>query len=643
MNLTPGAVSTLAGKSLTINATTAIENAFTGDGNDSLIGNNADNLLYGGRGNDTINGGAGKDIIIGAQGNDTLSGGTDIDRFVIQQDAGSSDRITDFTLQEQIQLVGFSQFKSFADLSFLQNGADTLLNLGNGQTLTLSNVSFNSLSAGNFSFTQTFNFANTDFSRYNPWFGTTGNDYYFWTASIGQTFFAQDGNDTIFGGVGNDTINGGAGNDVLVGENGNQDPIGGNDIINGDSGDDQLYGGSGNDTLSGGSGNDIVRGDAGNDVIYLEGDKDNIYGGAGSDLFVVVPNSKSYGFSIGANGLVANNVIWDFTPSDPNEKIDFSAINNVTSFQDLRLQNTNINGNQFTWIYFPGNTPNQYVAVYGVNKSVLTSDNFIFHQNIAPTTTVDTVETDEDTTLNISASTLLANDSDADGHTLQLTGVDKAVNGTVSLDTNSNVVFNPNANFNGEASFNYTISDGHGGTATQKVTVQVKPINDSPTITLTTGNLSYTDNAGSVVIDSGIVLSDLDNSNLQEATVKIINYMAGEDSLVFTNQNGITGSFNSATGILSLIGVSSIANYETALRTIKYINSSNNPNTTPRSISFQVNDGNLNSTAVTRNVTITPVNNAPVVTNAIADQTAPLDSVVKRPKRVFSTGGIGKR
>ncbi|WP_369334914.1 M10 family metallopeptidase C-terminal domain-containing protein [Trichormus variabilis] len=57
---------------LTIGTGTTIENAFGGDGNDTIIGNSAANILHGGRSNDTLDSGV---------GNDTLTGGVERDRF----------------------------------------------------------------------------------------------------------------------------------------------------------------------------------------------------------------------------------------------------------------------------------------------------------------------------------------------------------------------------------------------------------------------------------------------------------------------------------------------------------------------------------------------------------------------------------
>ncbi|MBN3949241.1 MAG: DUF4114 domain-containing protein, partial [Nostoc sp. NMS7] len=121
--------------------------------------------------------------------------------------------------------------------------------------------------------------------------------------------------------------------------------------------------------------------------------------------------------------------------------------------------------------------------------------------------------------------------------------------------------------------------------------------------------LTYTENDSPTAIDSGITVSDVDSQNLSSATVKFTNgFVATEDTLAFTNQNGITGSYTN--GVLTLTGSATVADYQTALRSITYQNSSDNPSPT-RTISFVVNDGTLNSNPVTRNINLTAVNDAP--------------------------------
>lgn len=82
INLTPGATSTINGASLVISASTVIEHAIGGDGNDTITGNSAANFLRGMRGDDQLIGGGGADTLDGGAGNDTLNGGGGIDTAV---------------------------------------------------------------------------------------------------------------------------------------------------------------------------------------------------------------------------------------------------------------------------------------------------------------------------------------------------------------------------------------------------------------------------------------------------------------------------------------------------------------------------------------------------------------------------------
>ncbi|WP_445372870.1 putative Ig domain-containing protein [Methylomonas sp. HW2-6] len=134
----------------------------------------------------------------------------------------------------------------------------------------------------------------------------------------------------------------------------------------------------------------------------------------------------------------------------------------------------------------------------------------------------------------------------------------------------------------------------------------------APTITTSGGSLAYTENAAATVIDSALTVSDIDSTHLSRATVSISSgFVSGQDTLAFTNQNGITGSWNASTGILTLTGNATVANYQTALRSITYTNSSDAPNTATRTVSFVVNDGSNASAAATRTISITAVNDAP--------------------------------
>jgi len=92
--------------------------------------------------------------------------------------------------------------------------------------------------------------------------------------------------------------------------------------------------------------------------------------------------------------------------------------------------------------------------------------------NQPPVANPDSATTAQNTAVTLEASTLLANDTDADGDSLSLTGVSNPVNGSVTV-SNGNVIFTPSTNFTGNASFDYSISDEKGGTSSANVSVAV--------------------------------------------------------------------------------------------------------------------------------------------------------------------------
>ncbi len=166
------------------------------------------------------------------------------------------------------------------------------------------------------------------------------------------------------------------------------------------------------------------------------------------------------------------------------------------------------------------------------------------------------------------------------------------------------------------ASFTFQVRDD-GGTAgggididptPNTITIDVTGVNDAPVVVTSGGSRSYTENQAAIAIDNALTLSDIDSATLASATVRIsANYSGNQDVLAFSNQLGITGSWNSATGVLSLAGTASVADYQTALRSVAYFNSSDDPSTSNRIIAFTVNDGAANSATANKTVTVAAV------------------------------------
>ena len=106
---------------------------------------------------------------------------------------------------------------------------------------------------------------------------------------------------------------------------------------------------------------------------------------------------------------------------------------------------------------------------------------------------------------------------------------------------------------------------GNGVGDASGVFMQRYTCNDLPVVTTTASALAYTENAGAVVVDGALTLTDPDDTNMEGATITIsANYVNGQDTLTFTNQNGITGSWNAGTGTMTLSGTATTANYQTA-------------------------------------------------------------------------------
>jgi len=195
------------------------------------------------------------------------------------------------------------------------------------------------------------------------------------------------------------------------------------------------------------------------------------------------------------------------------------------------------------------------------------------------------------------------------------------------------LTYTPAANGTDATSFLFSIVDSgsnYGGGQTldstaNTLTINISAVNDAPVLSATEGTtLAYTENGSATAITATLALSDADNTNLSGATVQITgNYASGQDVLAFTNQNGITGSWNSSTGTLTLTGTATVSQYQTALRSVTYQNTSDAPSTASRAVSFSVTDGTTASNIGTRSISVAAVNDAPVLSFATGSVSYP--------------------
>jgi hypothetical protein len=171
----------------------------------------------------------------------------------------------------------------------------------------------------------------------------------------------------------------------------------------------------------------------------------------------------------------------------------------------------------------------------------------------------------------------------------------------------------------------YVVNDGELDSTAATKDIAVTPVNDAPVLDQPDAALSYAENAGPVAVAPAITASDVDSLNFSGATVQVSgNFDSSQDQLAFTDQSGITGSWDSESGTLTLSGSASVAEYQTALQSVTYDNGSDNPSTATRTIRFQVDDGGADnnlSNSVTRDISVTPSNDAPAVTTSAGSTT----------------------
>jgi outer membrane protein OmpA-like peptidoglycan-associated protein len=171
--------------------------------------------------------------------------------------------------------------------------------------------------------------------------------------------------------------------------------------------------------------------------------------------------------------------------------------------------------------------------------------------NVAPVAVNDAIETDVNTAITYD---VLANDSDADGDNLIISAHSSPQHG-VAATVNNKMVYTPETNYTGTDSFEYSISDNHGHTATAQVTVKIgaDSLVLSPNYAATYGNIPVSIRVLDDDIDpEGDTLSLVSISTLpQHGTATIVgdevSYQAttgyvGKDSFRYqaTDNNGHT-------------------------------------------------------------------------------------------------------
>ena len=218
--------------------------------------------------------------------------------------------------------------------------------------------------------------------------------------------------------------------------------------------------------------------------------------------------------------------------------------------------------------------------------------------NDLPIATADSVAGAYNTPLVLDQAAFLANDSDPDGDALNIAAVTGASHGTVGL-SGGQITFTPTTGYFGPAGFSYIVSDGHGGSATASVAVQV-PAPNPPQITGSAPSAS--------LVEAGTGVAGLSTSSVSLA-------ISGG---IIAPTYVLTGWKASGAGLYSQSGTYGSAMLDTVHNTLTYTLSNTNPATNALSagqavsdaFSVAVSDGRVTATDAV-SFAITGTNDAP--------------------------------
>lgn len=336
IDLRPEAFSNIPGgvHNMSIARGTVIENLTTGMGNDTIFGNEANNIIRAGDGLDRISTFGGNDVIYAGNGGDTVYSGDGDD---VLHGEGGWDQLWS---------------GNGNDLIFGGHGNDAMGGASGNDTIW-GGMGNDSIYAG----------AGDD-----RLFGEDGNDE-IWTGFGNDTVDAGDGDDVIGGYHGHDFLFAGAGNDIVYGGWGHDTLQGGdgNDQLFASHGDDRAFGGRGNDTIYAGRGDDFVQGNQGDDLIYGAAGNDTLNGGYGNDTLSGGPGRDIFVFVAGHDHIV------DFNAQGV-DRLDLRSFAEIINYTDLR---TNHFADQGSDILITGSVGNT-VVLAGVSVRDIDASDFIF-------------------------------------------------------------------------------------------------------------------------------------------------------------------------------------------------------------------------------------------------------------------------
>ncbi|WP_226457837.1 beta strand repeat-containing protein, partial [Pseudomonas sp. AF03-9] len=173
------------------------------------------------------------------------------------------------------------------------------------------------------------------------------------------------------------------------------------------------------------------------------------------------------------------------------------------------------------------------------------------------------------------------------------------------------------------ASFDLTVkatakelSTGVEEVTTGKISVVVTAVNDAPVLGNDSTNAfgdTYIEGKPGGYVAAHLTITDVDNSTLQSAKVTLVNHLADDVLIADVSNTKITVSYDKTTGVLTLSGEATKAEYQEVLRSVHFASESEDPSPANRNLTITVNDGQADSAPATSVIYVVPVNDAPVI------------------------------
>jgi hypothetical protein len=233
---------------------------------------------------------------------------------------------------------------------------------------------------------------------------------------------------------------------------------------------------------------------------------------------------------------------------------------------------------------FAGNDTFTYQAreSFTTLSNVATVTISVVAPNVPPVAADDGYATNEDETLNVAASGVLANDTDANGNPLTAALLTGVASGTLTLQPNGSFAYVPAPGFAGTVTFAYQASDGTASSNAAMVTITVNAVDDPP-----------------------VTQAD--------------SYTTAEDTPLSVGGNGVLGNDSDPEGAALIAQV--VRNVPSG-----HILQLNEPGSfvyTPEpnfngttTFTYRATDGATQSAPTTVTITVTPVNDRPFATNS---------------------------